>query len=219
MSENKGLGSKFLGLFVESESEEPSEPAANGKTPAELVAELAGQGAPAASRSREPGGQGPSAPVKMESLPTLGPPPTDFDGIFRDAGMDGTELDQVKKAEELLKTLPESTPTTVKRQIVEASLRAFGIELAGIVKAAQNQKRALDAYVRVNENATAKSIEESEGQIRKLNEQIAQLRGDIEKRTANLSAVASAATSRKAQVQKVLEFFQSPAQSTTPGNP
>ncbi len=205
MSENeKGFGSKLKGLFFESE-EKPSDEA---KSPADLVAELAAQSGakPEAQRPPEP----PPPNLNTQKMATATGAPTDFDAIFKDAGMDVAELDRVKKAEELLKGLPESTPQDVKRQIVEASLKAFGFELEKIVAAANNQKRALDTYVRVNEQVTAKAITEAEGQIKGLHEKIAALKADIEKRTKHLASLSEAATTRKAQVQKVLEFFERP---------
>jgi hypothetical protein len=204
MSEKKGVGSKLLGIFVESEN--TGTPKEDGdKTPAEIVAELAGQ---AGGKPAEPAP--PPVNLKTEKLAAAGGAPADFDAIFRDAGMDGAELDRVKKAEELLKSLPDATPQPVKKQIVEASLKAFGFEVERIITAAQNQKRALDTYVKVNETATAKAITDAEAQIRSLNEKIAALRADIEKRTAGLSSLTSAAQKRKGDVQKVLDFFQAP---------
>jgi phage I-like protein len=205
MSENeKGFGSKLKGLFFESDEK----PADENKSPADLVAELAAQSGarPAAAPPPEP----PPPNLNTQKMATAAGAPTDFDAIFKDAGMDAAELDRVKKAEELLKGLPESTPQEVKRQIVEASLKAFGFELEKIVAAANNQKRALDTYVRVNEQVTAKAITEAEGQIKGLHEKIAALKLDIEKRTRHLASLSEAATNRKTQVQKVIEFFERP---------
>jgi hypothetical protein len=189
--EKKGVGKKILSIFVENEgAPEPTDPE---KSPAEIVAELA-------------------APVSNLKLDKLSAPaagaPADFDAIFRDAGMDVADLDRVKKAEELLKSLPEGTPQPVKKQIVEASLKAFGFEVVKIVSAAQTQQKALDTYARVNEQATAKAISDAEAQIRSLNEKIAALRADIEKRTAGLSSLSLSAQKRKGEVQRVLEFFE-----------
>ncbi|MHB8877877.1 MAG: hypothetical protein ACYC8T_29640 [Myxococcaceae bacterium] len=218
MAEQKGLGSKFIGLFVERDGDSEASPDAGTgreKTAAEVVAELAGQtGAPPPAVAQP----GPPLNLKLDKMagPTAGTP-ADFDAIFRDAGMDGGDLDRVKKAEDLLKSLPEATPQAVKKQIVEASLKAFGFEIDKIVLAAQNQRRALDAYVKVNENATAKAITDAEGEIRALNEKIAKLKSDIERRTASLGSLSTAAAGRKEQVQKVLEFFHAPA--TPAGQP
>jgi hypothetical protein len=206
MTEPKGLGSKLLGLFVEREANDvAAEPGGEReKTAAELVAELAGQAtAP----------QAPAAPSELQ-LDKLAIPSTgvaDFDLIFRKAGMDAGELDRVRKAEELLKSLPEATPQGVKKQIVEASLKAFGFEVEKIVLAAQNQQRALDTYFKVNETATATANGDAEDQIRQLTEKIAQLQKDIEQRSASLQLLSASASSRKEQVQKVLNFFHAPA--------
>jgi len=208
MSEQKGLGSKILGIFVETDREKPEEPAEVEKSPAEIVAELAGTAQPG---QRAPSAGLPRPGLDPQKLSAAAHSPADFEAIFREAGMDREELDRVKKAEELLRSLPESAPQPVKKQIVEASLKAFGFEVEKIVAGAQNQKRALDAYVKVNETVTAKAIQGAEQEIRSLNEKITALRSENEKRTANLSALSGAAQARKAQVQKVIDFFQSPA--------
>lgn len=224
MSE-KGIGSKFLGLFVETEgaaSDAAEAPSANhAKSPADLVAELArssGSG-PARGTSHPVSHAGLETPPsamehKLQAAAAAGAPahggPLDFDAIFRSAGMDPGELDRVKKAEDLLKSLPEATPVAVKKQIVEASLKAFGFEIDKILLAANNQTRALDAYVKVNETGTAKGIEDAQKQIEAFTAKIAALRADIEKRTLTLSSVSQSAQGRKADVQKVIDFFQKP---------
>jgi hypothetical protein len=206
MSEQKGLGKKFLGIFVESdgsESDAPSEETEGAaKTAAEEVAELA-------ARS----GARPKDAVTMPPMVAGASTSQDFEAVFRQAGMDPAELDRVKKAEQLLESLPEGTPVAVKRQIVEASLKAFGFEVEKIVVAAQNQGKALEAYVRANEAGTAKAIADAEKQIREHTERIAALRADIEKKTQGLSGLVASTQSRKAQVQRVLEFFAAPASS------
>jgi len=192
VSDKKGVGSKILGIFVEDAAGAPAEAPA----PPPPAAPLAG--------------------MKADRLTVAVGAPADFDAVFREAGMDAADLDRVKKAEELLRTLPEATPQPVKKQIVEASLKAFGFEIERIIASAQNQKRALDAYVKVNESATAKALQDAEAQIRTLNERIAALRADIEKRTVALSTLAATAQQRKAVVQQVMDFFQTPAAAPKP---
>ncbi|MFT3706461.1 MAG: hypothetical protein QM817_02220 [Archangium sp.] len=227
MPEEKGLGSKLLGLFVETKSgETPAEgseavESADGeKSAADIVAELAGQSAPRKGAPPAPHTMGsvaaPARPaVSVSAIPPAGsnvaPANVDFDAVFKGAGMDVAELDRVKKAEELLKGLPEATPVEVKRQIVEASLKAFGFDIAKIIAAAQNQLKALDTYVRVNETQTAKSITDAQTQIAQLEDKVISLRADITKKTETLASVGAAAENRKGQVHRVLEFFQAPA--------
>lgn len=214
MAENeKGLGSKIKGLFFESDGAAEEAPAGE-KSAADLVAELAAQSGAQPSSAAPP--PPPMPNLNTQKMTSGVGAPADFDAIFKDAGMDVAELDRVKKAEDLLKGLPDSTPQDVKRQIVEASLKAFGFELEKIVSAANNQKRALDTYVRVNEQVTAKAITEAEAQIKGFHDKIAALKADIEKRTAHLESLSESAANRKTQVQKVIEFFEGPKPAVAP---
>jgi hypothetical protein len=232
MSEQKGFGSKLLGIFVETdedvrkeEQEDEVLPTGGGnKSAADLVAELASAGAAvpggrrgtAASAAVESADPLPS--LRPDKLPTAVAPgaPLDFEAIFRELGMDPDELDRVRKAEELLKSLPDATPQPVKKQIVEASLKAFGFDLGKIAQAALNKRKALETYVRVNETTTAKAVQDAEAQVQALNEKIASLRADIQKRTQSLTQISVAVEERKKDVQKIIEFFQSSPPSGTP---
>ena len=218
MSGEHGIGKKIIGTFFNTEpegEEAPQAPASPSRSAADLVAEIAAATAapgappvvdaiaPAAPLSTPAQASDPAKPV-----PSL--PPIDFDKIFREAGMDVTDLDRVKKAEDLLKSLPAETPPAVQKQIVEASLKAFGFDVQKIVAAAQNQRRALDTYVKVTDASTAKAVEDAEAQIHTLTEKIASLHADIEKRTAGKVALAAQAQDRKAQVQRIIDFFAMP---------
>src|SRR6187549_2792157 len=123
MAEQKGLGSKLIGLFVETEGKPEGEAPSDEKSAADLIAEIAGQTVPPgqavppglAAKRPTPGAPAkPAEPLppglKLDKVP---PPPSgaiDFEAIFKEAGMDAAELDRVKKAEDLLKSLPEATP-------------------------------------------------------------------------------------------------------------
>ncbi len=223
MPEEKGFGSKLVGLFIQT-NEQPEEetdesPTSSGKgekSAAEVVAELAGSSAP---NKKTTGPTATASAAKAAAAPPVvlpkvdgpvTPAAVDFDAVFKSAGMDVNELDRVRKAEELLKTLPESTPHEVKRQIVEASLKAFGVDITKISGAADNQLKALDTFVRVNEQQTAKTIAEAQAQIQSLEDKVINLRVDIDKKTMSLAQTSAAAQLRKTQVSSVLAFFQSP---------
>ena len=230
MPDEKGLGSKILGVFFESDDEKAKPPASREtdadesgspeKSAAEIVAELAqhsGKAPPGASARVAPPPMGrPAQPGSAGGGSAAPPANVDFDTVFKNAGMDVGELDRVRKAEELLKGLPEATPHDVKKQIVEASLKAFGFEVSKIALAAQNQLKAIDTFTKVNEQQTAKAISDAGNKISQLEEQIINLRVDIDKRTQNLAGVASAADVRRSQVQKVLEFFNLPPPPAAP---
>ncbi|MGC4117483.1 MAG: hypothetical protein QM765_23575 [Myxococcales bacterium] len=152
----------------------------------------------------------PAATPEAPEPPKVAPANINFEAIFRDAGMDVMELDRVKKAEELLKNLPPETPLALQKTIVETSLKAFGIELAKIVTASQNQKKAIDTYVKVNDAASQKAVQEAEAQIKSLTDKIAALKADIEKRQLGHAGLVAAAQLRKGQIEKILEFFEPP---------
>jgi hypothetical protein len=220
MPEEKGLGSKLLGLFVEQkeQGEGTSAPAEDGASPADLIADLARQSDPrqaAAALPPRPAGPAPvRQPSPIASSGPVTPASVDFDAVFKGAGLDSGELDRVRKAEELLKSLPESTPQDIKRQIVEASLKAFGFDVQKIIVAAQNQVKAVETWTRINEQQTAKALTDAQAQIAQLEERVISLRADITKRADQLSATSAAADQRKAQVAKVLEFFASATNPT-----
>ncbi|MBL8919771.1 MAG: hypothetical protein JNJ54_12965 [Myxococcaceae bacterium] len=222
MPDDKSLGKRLLGLFVESvpDAGDPSAQVSGDGTPtaADEIAALARQSEPGAA-------PGPAvAPVAAAQRPAPPPGPArvspaagtvepariDFDAVFKNAGIDPHALDRVRKAEELLKTLPDSASDEVKRQIVEASLKAFGFEVAKIVEAVETQTKALDTYVRVNEQQTAKSITDAQAQIAKLEDQVITLKAEIDKRTTSLASLAAAADVRRRQVARVRDFFQTP---------
>ena len=217
MSEKKGWTTSLKGLFVE-----PDEPRADAEPEPPADAEAASDEArsasarPSASAPSSPSVATPRGPAGTFPAQPAGAPPgkLDFAAIYTAAGIGPEEQERVAKAAELLHALPEGTDAA--RHIVEASLKAFGFEIAKIVQAAHNQKKAIDTYVRVNETGTAKAIQDAEAQIHTLNEKIAALRADIEKRTAGLSGLNASAQARKAEVQKVIDFFQGPQ---APGQP
>ena len=209
MPDEKGLGSKLLGLFVETGEAKPEEPeVSDNGSAAEVVAQLAATSGVKA----QPRPVAPAASVPRPSGP-ITPATVDFDAVFRQAGVDAQELDRVRKSEDLLKSLPDSTPAEVKRQIVEASLRAFGFDISKIAAAAEVQLKALDTFVRDNEQQTVKAIADAKGQINQLEEKVIGLRADIDKRSTQLAQTSAAAELRKEQVRRVLEFF---AVSTPP---
>ncbi|MFT3838474.1 MAG: hypothetical protein QM723_15960 [Myxococcaceae bacterium] len=239
MAEQKGLGSKFLGLFVEKEGgasqetsgeETPGTPD-SAKSAADLVAELAGQGAhpkPGAPKAAAPGAPPPPAAPAHPAVPAYQPKPgeaplqaasIDFDPIFKKAGIDPAELDNIKKALELLKGLPADVPQAMKRTIVETTLRTMGFPVEKLVQGANNQMRALGNHAKEHESATQQAIEMAQQNIRQLDEKIIELKVAIDKRTQSLTQVKMAVEARKAEVQKVLEFFQTPPAASEPPKP
>lgn len=223
MPDDKSLGKRILGLFVETpgDGSAPAETDAEGQTAADEIAAIAKQSAPAAAAAQPAAPRQPvaAAPVaRVAAKEGVAPATIDFDQVFKNAGVDAAALDRVRKAEDLLKNLPDSAGDELKRQIVETSLKAFGVEISRIVEGVETQLKALDTYVRVNEQQTAKSIGDAQAQIAKLEDQVITLKAEIDKRTTALAGLAAAADVRKRQVAKVLEFFRVPAPTAGPAS-
>lgn len=232
MAEQKGLGSKFLGLFVEKEGGASGDAEADSPdaapSAADLVAELAGQGThpkPSAPKAGAAGAPPAAAAPAQPAVPAYQPKPgeaplkpaeIDFDPVFKKAGIDPGELDNIKKALELLKGLPADAPVAMKRTIVETTLRTMGFPVEKLVQGANNQLRALGNHAKEHESATQQAIEMAQQNIRQLDEKIIELKVAIDKRTQSLTQVKMAVEARKAEVQKVLEFFQSPPAGSEP---
>lgn len=222
MPDDKSIGKRILGLFVESgdAAASPSdEPSTGAASPADEIAALARNSAPVAAEPVAVAAPARVAVTAPGTVPTnVEPAKIDFDVVFKNAGIDPQALDRVRKAEELLKTLPDSAGEEVKRQIVEASLKAFGFEISRIVEGVETQLKALDTYVRINEQQTSKALTDSQAQIAKLEDQVISLKAEMNKRTAGLASLAAAADVRRRQVDKVLTFFKAPAATASKTN-
>lgn len=193
MSEKKGWGSTVLGWFIvqdESTSSADAQPPPAGDGSADAMATLAAT--PALFRTDPPaavGGQ------------------VDFDAVFNAAGLDDEERQRVTKAIDLLQSLPAETPVAVRKQIVEASLKAFGVPIDKIIETGVAEIQALEGYIRTGAADTQKLLQESAQRIQEYEEQIKQIRVVMDQRVQEQQAVVKACNDRKLTVQQILEFF------------
>lgn len=186
MSDRKGWGSTVLGWFVVHEDD-----------PAALVPSSDELAPPAA----------PDPPAFVTEPPAAPGGRVDFPKVYLAAGVDEEEQGRVGKAAELLGALPAGTDAAVKKQIVEASLKAFGVPVDKIIEAAVQEIQALEAYIRAGAADTQKVHEESTKRIAQFEEEVRRIRSVMEGRTAEQLAVVQACNEKKLEVQKVLEFF------------
>jgi hypothetical protein len=197
MTEKKSWGSTVLGWFiVQDDGTAPAGQAASADAApdadAALIAAAASQPSPAIFQ-QEP------------------PPPTDgqvaFEDVFNAAGIDASERERVGKAQQLLGSLPAETPVAVKKQIVEASLKAFGVPIENIIEAGVAEIQALEGYIRKSAGDTQQVLEESNRRIAQFEDEVKKLRSRMEQQLQQQQAVASACNAKKLDVQRVLEFF------------
>jgi len=190
MSEGRGWGSTVLGWFIvredatEGQLAPPTEASAGDATNAGPMPNVFSSEPPAAT-----GGQ------------------VDFNGVFDAAGIASDDRDRIAKAGELLGSLPAETPVAVRKQIVEASLKAFGVPIDKIIETGVEEIQALEAYIRGGAADTQKVLEESTRRIQRYEEEIKNVRTVMEQRVQEQQAVATACNARKLDVQRILEFF------------
>ena len=201
MSDRKNWGSTVLGWFVTKEGD-------GGEGPS---------GSPSPDAPLPPGGVSfpGDAPPDAPPLPIAfakEPPPApggkvDYPAVFDAAGIDGGEQGYVGKALELLAALPAGTDPAVRKQIVGAALRAFGVPVEKIIEAAAQEIQALEGYIRAGAADTAKVSEDAGKRIADFEAEIGRLRTVVEERIAEQKAVTTACNGKKLEVQSVLEFF------------
>jgi len=190
MSEKKGWGSSVMGLFVVRDEQAPESEA----PPADAAAPEAAAGpdaAPQADFVKQP----PAAPGGK----------VDFPAVYEAAGIDPEEQARVAKAAELLHVLPAGSEAG--KQIVEASLKAFGVPVDKIIDAGGKEIGALDAYVAAGAADTKKVLAESQQRIAQYEEEIQRIRRVMDERVVEQQGVERACNDGKLEVARVLEFF------------
>ncbi|MCC6807635.1 MAG: hypothetical protein IT381_09445 [Deltaproteobacteria bacterium] len=189
---DKGFGKKVLGWFVVDENA----PHDDAKAAEDLIKKYNSETPP------------PAPAVELKGpLPNAEGGKLDFPKIFEAAGISADEQGRVGKAQELLKTLPVETPIAVKRQIVEASLKAFGYPIRDLIEAGVSEIEALEAYIQKKAQDTAKSLTEAAGRIEKLQKEIIDLQTIMQQTRDEQAAATKLCNEQKLTVQQVLEFF------------
>ena len=141
------------------------------------------------------------------------PPPSaiggqvDFEAVFAAAGVDAEERQRVAKTIELVRSLPAGTEMAVKKQIVEAALKAFGVPIEKIIEASVEEIQALDGYVRNGAADNEKLIQESDARIKHYEEEIRNIRAVMQQSVEEQQKVIKVCNDKKLEVQQVLEFF------------
>ncbi len=199
MSDRKGWGSTVLGWFI------VQDPSGDGPSP-----EDSPDGAPASEQDDAAIRRAASAqPIDVFTTP---PPAAsggsvEFDQVFEAAGIGADERGRVGKTQELLASLPPGTDDAVKRQIVMASLRAFGVPIDQIIEAGAQEIQALEAYIRTGAGDTGKLVEEADLRIKQYEEEIVKLKSVMQQRVQEQAGVVRLCNAKKLEIQKVLEFF------------
>jgi hypothetical protein len=216
MTSKKGLGETVLGWFVvrEDDGQQPE------ATTEELIEKYEKKSAPAApaptrGRASAPAAAPPPPPppsVKLNaSAPKIvaGTTPTAsvFAQVYRSAEIDDEEQERVEKALTLLQSLPTETPKEIRKQIVEASMKAFGIPVDQIIETGAQEIQALDAFIKHGEQQTQSVLSDARARVIKLEAEVAEIKKLMELQVGTQESLARATNEQKLRVQSVLEFF------------
>lgn len=147
--------------------------------------------------------QGPRDPTP----PPAAGGPLDFAEVVRRAGVSEGQTTKVKKAQDLLRSLPRGTTPSLKRQIVEAAFAAFDIPIGQITEAATATIAAIDAYVAAGEKVRQQAVHDGNTRIAELEAQIAAVRADIDTANKAQEARDAAARDEVSRVRPILGFF------------
>jgi hypothetical protein len=203
MSEKKGWGSTVAGWFIERE-----EPIGS----AGIEADGLGVAPAGSEEALSTGHDDYASPSPTQGVfKTSPPPPTsgqvDYGAVFAAAGVDAEEQQRVARTTDLLRSLPAGTDAAVKKQIVEASLKAFGVPIEKIIEASVEEIQALDGYIRNGAADNDKLIQESDARIKQYEEEIKNIRGVMQQSVNEQQNLIKVCNDKKLEVQQVLEFF------------
>lgn len=226
----KSLGHTVLGWFVVQEEEaaagssrppgvRPS-PASADAAADDLIARYAaggpagpqGAGAPRpaqppAAAGKNPAPAKPAQPAAGPVLPVTKDGAIDFAEVFRQHGVSAEQQGHVERALTLLHNLPKETPNEVKRQIVGASLLAFGFPVERIIESAALHLKALDAHVQKGQAQTQHLLDEANSRLKALEAEAARIKLAMQQQLEAQQALGSACQQQQRKVQEVLDFF------------
>jgi hypothetical protein len=197
MSDKKGWGSTVAGWFIERD-----------ETPTPVETDFGDVPEPASPETTESY----TTPSPTQSVFHKSPPPptggqVDFAAVFEAAGVDQEEQQRVARTTELLRSLPAGTDAAVKKQIVEASLKAFGVPIEKIIEATVEEIQAVDGYLRNAAADNEKLIQESEARIKQYEQEIQNIRSVMQQSVNEQQTLIKTCNDKKLEVQQVLEFF------------
>lgn len=197
MNDKRGWASTVAGWFIERDE-------------ATIPVETDSEGIPDPAPS--PAIENYTTPSPTQSVFQKAPPPPtsgqiDFAAVFEAAGVDQDEQQRVARTTDLLRSLPGGTDAAVKKQIVEASLKAFGVPIEKIIEATVEEIQALDGYIRNGAADNEKLIQESEARIEHYEHEIQNIRSVMQQSVNEQQALIKTCNDKKLEVQQVLEFF------------
>src|SRR5262249_51918189 len=94
-----------------------------------------------------------------------------------------------------------------KKQIVEASLKAFGYPIDKIIETGAGEIQSLEIYIQEGKRQTQTLMQQSTQRIEELNAEIKRVQDVMDAQVKGQYDLENACNNAKLQVQEVLEFF------------
>ena len=206
MSDKKGWGSTVAGWFIERDDDHAVQDVDVGE------ADAVGSAPMASEKRSSSGSEQYTSPSPTQGVFQTPPPPAtggnvDFAAVFVSAGVGEEEQQRVARTTGLLRSLPPDTAAAVKKQIVEASLKAFGVPIEKIIEASVEEIQALDGYIRNGAADSEKLIQESDARIKQYEAEINNIRRVMQQSVEEQQSLIKICNEKKLEVQQVLEFF------------
>jgi hypothetical protein len=145
----------------------------------------------------------PPAPVEPAKL--------DCPGIYRAAGLTDEDLSQVEHAEQLLKTLPANLPLETQKQILEGTLKTFGVDPARIHQTLQRQQRALAGYAAVVRHDAEKRDADARARIESMRAEALKLERAIDDRARGRAGVELSCKMQSDALSRIVEYLPAAA--------
>src|SRR5437764_34481 len=133
MSDKKNWGSTVMGWFIVQDGAPSDGKSENYRPFSDVNAADPGAAAPKAG-GQDAAQPQPQIPVFKGAPPEAPGGQVDFDKVFEAAGIDAEERERITRTQQLLESLPPGTDDAVKKQIVMASLKAFGVPIEKIIE-------------------------------------------------------------------------------------
>ena len=146
-------------------------------------------------------------PVSSPAEPS-GPRVFDIRAVWKHRAVTEEEQQRVKKAQDLLSALPPDIPGDAKRQIVEASLKAFEVSIDDIVAGASHEIEALQVYISTTKSDAESFNTNSKNRIAELESEIASIRKTMEAAEVENNGLVGAANAVIGEVTPILDFFE-----------
>lgn len=145
------------------------------------------------------------APVPQPQAASIAGSAVDFHAVYTFAQVSAEERDRVARAEELLGSLPGKATHT--KEVVDATLKAFGVDREKIVAAARKELTALEGFIRSSAEQSQKVLDQGVKRIAELEAEIERCRQINAQATREQEDRARIVNTEMNRVQQVLSFF------------